>query len=207
MIDLFGQLPVHMRQWVRHLIALPDPNGGHAYNSNGNVALFDKIEGAITVFIHETGHSLDLLGAYYDKPLSASNYWLTQYALDSNVPDPYSATNQVENVAQNTVVGTFNENIPGGFASVEKNSGKTFHQYATLQTEADRAAPGNILKPGGKCTHRLENSAPVAQSGAPSSRIKGRDQSAGMPDVSLPGHLEVIAPVEFDTKEHCKHTW
>ena len=228
MIDLFGKVPVHMRQWVRHMIALPDPNGGHAYNSNGNIAMFNIIDGDVTVFIHETGHSLDLLGAYTDKPLSSSNYWLTQYADDSNVPDPYAQSNQVENVAQNTVVATFNENVPGGFDTVEKNGGAIFHQYATLQTEADAADPGNILKPGGKCTRRLENSTPVQQGGPtevgvgaavsavaglvsgvppPSSRIMRRGQAAPMPDVSLADHIKVIPAVKFDTKAQCKHTW
>ena len=204
MIDLFGRVPVHMRQWVRHMIALPDPAGGHAYNEDGNIAMIDKIDGDLTVFIHETGHSLDLLGAYADKPLSSSNYWLTQYALDTNTCDPYSQTNQVENVAQNTVVGTFNENNPGGYCAVEKHCQGNFHQYATLQTEADAAAPGKILRPGGKCTHRLENSTPVQQ-GAGTSRIMRRADDK--PDISLPDGIKVIDPVSFNTKEHCKHTW
>lgn len=206
-MDQFGRVPVHMRQWVRHVIALPSSVGGHAYNSGGNIAMFDNIDNAITVFIHETAHSLDLLGAYTDKPLSSSDYWITQYGLDPNVPDPYSQTNQVEDVAQTTVVATFDENVPGGFVTVEQDNMATFHQYATLQTEADAAAPGNILLPGGQCTHRLDNSPPVAQSGAPASRIKGRTQTPAGPDVSLPNNIEVIPPTDFDTKEHCKHSW
>ena len=186
------------------MIALPDPKGGHAYNLNGNIAMFDKIDNDMTVFIHETGHSLDLLGAYAEKPLSSSGYWLTQYALDSNTCDPYSQTNQVENVAQNTVVGTFNENTPGGYCSVEKKCQANFHQYATLQTVADAAAPGKLLRPGGKCTHRLENSKPVQQT-AGTSRVMRRADAA--PDVSLPDGIQVIEPVSFDTSEHCKHTW
>ena len=155
--DLFGRLPVHMRQWVRHVILLPAP-ATWAYNQGGNIAIFHTVEGDLELFLHETGHSLDLLGAYPEKPLSSSNYWLTQYDLDSNTCDPYSQTNQVENVAQNTVVGTFNENVPKGYCGVEKKCKNNFHQYATLQTEADLAAPGKILVPGGVCTHRLDNS-------------------------------------------------
>lgn len=93
-------------------------NGGHAYNSNGSIAMFNHINGDLTVFIHEPGCSLDLLGAYKDKPLSSSSNWIDNYNQDTNVPDPYAQTNQIENVAQNTVVGTFNENMPGGFDTV-----------------------------------------------------------------------------------------
>jgi hypothetical protein len=71
LIDRFGKLPVLTRQWVRHIIALPDPAGGHAYNWNGNIAMFNIIDD-MDVFVHESGHSLDLLGAYADKPLSSS---------------------------------------------------------------------------------------------------------------------------------------
>lgn len=71
LIDRFGKLPVLTRQWVRHIIALPDPAGGHAYNWNGNIAMFNIIDN-MDVFVHESGHSLDLLGAYADKPLSST---------------------------------------------------------------------------------------------------------------------------------------
>ncbi|KAL8634692.1 MAG: hypothetical protein Q9228_007727 [Teloschistes exilis] len=147
MIDLFGRLPVHTRQYVRHMIALPDPAGGHAYNSNGNIALFNRIDGDLTVFIHESGHSLDLLGAYADKPLSSSANWLNNYNQDTAVPDPYAQTNQVENVAQNTVVDSYNLNVPGLFAGVEPGWQQIFHQFATVQTEQRNA--GDLLVPGG----------------------------------------------------------
>jgi len=111
--------------------------------------MFNRINGDMTVFIHETGHSLDFLGAYDDKPLSTSANWLQNYAQDTNVPDPYAGTNQAENVAQNTVVACFNEVVPGGFGTVEKDWGKVFHQFATVQTEAVNA--GNLLVPGGTC--------------------------------------------------------
>jgi hypothetical protein len=70
LIDRFGKLPVLTRQWVRHIIALPDPAGGHAYNWNGNIAMFNVVDD-MDVFVHESGHSLDLLGAYADNPLSS----------------------------------------------------------------------------------------------------------------------------------------
>ena len=185
-------------------------NGGHAYNSNGNIAMFNRINGDLSVFVHETGHSLDLLGAYKDKPLSSSSNWIDNYNQDSNVPDPYAQTNQIENVAQNTVVGTFNENIPGGFDTAESNARAIFHQYATLQTEADAAAPGNLLRPGGMCTQRLTNS-PVVSTQSAFSRLVGQFALGGHVappvDVSLSGNVKIIEPKEFDTRESCKMTW
>ncbi|KAL8745275.1 MAG: hypothetical protein Q9190_002581 [Brigantiaea leucoxantha] len=205
MIDLFGRLPVHTRQWVRHMIALPDPNGGHAYNSNGNIAMFNRINGDLTVFIHESGHSLDLLGAYADKPLSSSQNWLNNYNQDSNVPDPYAQTNQVENVAQNTVVDSYNLNVPNGFAGIEPNWGNIFHQFATVQTEQRNA--GNLLVPGGTCGARLTNSAPVPQSGTSKRWLQGRFAMGVKPDVSLAPGLKVIPSKEFSTEKSCTHRW
>ncbi|KAL8953998.1 MAG: hypothetical protein Q9222_000159 [Ikaeria aurantiellina] len=51
-IDLFGRLPVKTRSYVRLMIVLPDPNSGRAYNSNGNLAMFNRINGDLTVFVH-----------------------------------------------------------------------------------------------------------------------------------------------------------
>ncbi|KAL8660055.1 MAG: hypothetical protein Q9202_006821 [Teloschistes flavicans] len=201
MIDLFGRLPVHTRQYVRHMIALPDPAGGHAYNSNGNIALFNRIDGDLTVFIHESGHSLDLLGAYADKPLSSSANWLNNYNQDSAVPDPYAQTNQVENVAQNTVVDSYNLNVAGGFAGVEPGWQQIFHQFATVQTEQRNA--GNFLVPGGTCTSRLVNSAPVTQSG----KRKRGVLLGPKPDVALPSNLNIIPAKEFSTEGSCDLHW
>ncbi|KAI9874913.1 MAG: hypothetical protein M1830_009135 [Pleopsidium flavum] len=203
LIDRFGRLPVQTREWVRHVIALPD-SFGHAYNQDGNIAMFNIIDD-LGVFVHESGHSLDLLGAYADSPLSSSTKWINEYNQDSAVPDPYAQSNQVENVAQNTVVASFNENVAGGFATVEPDWGNIFHQFATIITEAKNA--GGLLNPEEKaaCTHRLTNSAPVSQSS--SSRIMARSLVGDMPDVSLSGDVKVIPPKQFHTGEACQRTW
>jgi hypothetical protein len=52
-------------QQVRHVVTIPGDD--HAYNSNGNIAFFGTTSGNMDVAIHETGHSLDLLGAYGDQ--------------------------------------------------------------------------------------------------------------------------------------------
>ncbi|KAI4194460.1 MAG: hypothetical protein LQ350_007759 [Teloschistes chrysophthalmus] len=155
----------------------------------------------LTVFIHESGHSLDLLGAYADKPLSASQNWLDNYNQDSAVPDPYAQTNQVENVAQNTVVDSYNLNVPGGFGGLEPGWQKMFHQYATVQTEQRNA--GNLLVPGGTCTSRLVNSAPVMQAGK---RRRGTFLGS-KPNIALPSDENVIPAKEFSTPSTCDLHW
>ncbi len=162
-----------------------------------------KVQGDITVFLHESGHSLDLLGAYPDKPFSSSANWINNYNLDSNVPDPYSDTNLIEDVAQVTVISSFDMNVPGGLGSIDSKHATEFHQYATLEWEAKQA--GGLLVPGekGSCTHRLANSPPV-----PQSHSKRMVHSLGhMPNVTLSHSVKVIPPKEFDTSEACKRSF
>lgn len=217
MIDLFGRVPVKARQWVRYLIYLPDrkllsisfgvlhgeltpvANMTWAYNSGGNIAMFGRVDGDLTVFIHETGHSLDFLGAYPDKPLSNSTKWLAQYSKDSHVPDSYAQTNQLEDVAQNTVVANYDLNVPGGFRAIEGNWSGISHQFHTIEVEQKKAS--GLLEPGGVCGKRLENSQTVPVVG--SSRVMARGLG-GPPDSKLSDSVDVIEPAEFDTREDCK---
>ncbi|KAL9613819.1 MAG: hypothetical protein Q9167_001666 [Letrouitia subvulpina] len=205
LIAVFGRLPVHTRQFVRHVIALPD-DGAWAYNSGGNIAMFaDVIHDNPAVFLHEAGHSLDLLNAYLpDQALSSSQNWIDNYNQDSNVPDNYAQSNQVENVAQNTVVDTFNLVVDGGFASVQPNYQAIFHQFATVDTKQREA--GDLLVPGGSCTSRLTNSAPVEIGGGAKSRVKAR-MLKEKPDVSLSANVARIEPKDFHTGEMCAETF
>ncbi|KAI4241140.1 MAG: hypothetical protein L6R42_011358, partial [Xanthoria sp. 1 TBL-2021] len=199
LIDRFGRLPVHTRQFSRHVMSLPSANG-YAYNSGGNLVFFGTTLSNLNVHIHEAAHSLDLLGAFYpDKPLSGSTKWINEYNLDSAVPDPYAQTNQVENVAQNTVVTTYERNVPGGFFGLNPNANKIFHQYATVDTEQRNAAPPNLLVQGGTCTGRLQDSAPVLVSS--SARVAA---AAPMEAMAVPAGLATIGAKDFNTKETCK---
>ncbi|KAL9595275.1 MAG: hypothetical protein Q9179_005044 [Wetmoreana sp. 5 TL-2023] len=199
LVDRFGRLPVPTRQFVRHVISLPSANG-NAYNSGGNIAFFGSTIDNLNVHLHEAAHSLDLLGAYKDKPLSSSANWINNYNQDSAVPDNYAQTDQDENVAQNTVVDTYQRNVPGGFTGLNPNANKIFHQYATVDTEQREA--GNLLIPGGKCTLRLANSDPVPINGA-ALRVTAADK----PNVALPADISSIAGVDFNTKDSCNATF
>ena len=161
--------------------------------------MMDQINGDLTVFIHETGHSLDLLGAYPEKPLSSSKLWLEQYAKDSHVPDPYSQTNQLEDLAQNTVVAAYDLNVDGGLGTVEPKWREVYHQFHTIETEQKKSA--NMLVSGGVCTRRLHNSKPVKVGG--NSTVMKRGPRVP-PNVELSDDVDVIEPLDFDTREDCK---
>ncbi|KAH8891452.1 putative conidiation-specific protein, partial [Thozetella sp. PMI_491] len=157
MASQFSRLPVQMREWVRHVVDVPSDNGW-AFEWDGTITFIRPVDDMVTTIVHETGHSLDLSGAYADKSLSDSDNWWNNYDQDTHVPDPYAQSNMIEDVAQNTVVALYNENVPGGFGGIEPGWQSIFHQYATLITEAREAGDGNsILVPGQAqtCSHRL----------------------------------------------------
>ncbi|KKK12048.1 hypothetical protein P175DRAFT_0521442 [Aspergillus ochraceoroseus IBT 24754] len=196
-IDIFGRLPVRTRSWVRHVMTIP--GNDWAFNSNGNIAFSGKTAGNIDVAIHESGHSLDLLGAY-GEVLSSSQTWLDNYNQDSNVPDNYARTNQVENVAQNTVVSVYDKVVPGGLGSVQPNWSKIFHQYATLEWKA-----GDHIIPGGTCDRHLINSETVSMT----SSQKRSTRLADKPSHEFKGTYNNIVNnfTSFSTEADCKFTW
>ncbi|KAL8904785.1 MAG: hypothetical protein Q9207_003049 [Kuettlingeria erythrocarpa] len=203
-IDRFGRLPVHTRQFCRHIVSLPAA-GGYAYNDGGNLVYFGVTLSDINVHIHEAAHSLDLIGIFFpDKPLSSSAKWANEYALDSAVPDPYAQTNQIENVAQNTVITTYERNVPGGFFGLNADANRIFHQFATVDTEQRQADPANLLVKGGTCTGRLANSSPVPVSGtAATLQAAAKAPAVPAPNVALPPGLATIQGAAFNTNGTC----
>ncbi|ETS03189.1 hypothetical protein M419DRAFT_62371, partial [Trichoderma reesei RUT C-30] len=143
-LDIFGRLPVRMRSFVRHLVFIP---GAKSAGSNGdNVLLRGDID--VTVFAHEIGHSLDshAFDPSYGVPFSTGNVWISNYNLDSAVPDPYAQTSQQENFAQQTVISLYDKVVPGGIGTIQPNWQAIFHQYATLEGYI-----GDVIIPGGTC--------------------------------------------------------
>ncbi|OAR01581.1 hypothetical protein LLEC1_00869 [Akanthomyces lecanii] len=184
MMDLFGRMPVKMRSYIRHIIALP---GSRSAGSAGdNIQMNGDCE--ITVFVHETGHSLDshAFDPKYGAPFSNSRVWLDNYGQDSAVCDGYAQSSQQENLAQETVVGLFDKVVPGGVGTVQPNWKAIFHQYATVQGYL-----GDQILPGGTCSHRLANSRPVPMGDSKKSR-RGLGPE---PDVSLSSHVTEIEPI------------
>ncbi|KAL9599104.1 MAG: hypothetical protein Q9219_004062 [cf. Caloplaca sp. 3 TL-2023] len=201
MIDLFGRVPVGARQFVRHVIALPD-TFGHAFNSEGNLAMFNIQGGTLSVYLHETGHSLDLYQAYNQGQLSTAQNWIDNYNQDPNVPDPYAQSNMIEDVAQNTVIAAYNVQVPGGYGGIEPRANDVFHQYATVQTWQRES--GDLLVPGGSCWRRMDNSETVAvDTGAGMLRRGVRVARGVKPDTSLGEGIQVIPRVKFHTGDIC----
>lgn len=197
--EIFSRIPVRARSHVKGAISLPGSKNNYAFNHNNYLVIVNVPNALsnISVYLHETGHSLDV-NAYADsKPrLSNSSRWDAEYQQDSKVPDTYSAFDAREDVAQNTVVAAYDLNVPGGFASVEPDWASIQHQFKLIEKEQKDA--GDLLIPGGTCTKRMENSQPVKISGK-SSRRRG----AAVPDVTLAEGLEIIPPSYFSTEGSC----
>ncbi|KAL4881635.1 hypothetical protein BJY04DRAFT_218079 [Aspergillus karnatakaensis] len=198
LVDTFGRVPARMRSWVRHVLTIPGDNW--AFNSNGNIAFSGTTSSNLDVALHETGHSLDLLGAYVDGALSSTQEWEDAYNADSHVPDEYARSNQVENVAQNTVVGIYDKVVPGGFPGIQPDYANIENQYTLLQEKA-----GDQILPGGTCDRHLENSETVTLPGAnpgkcPSKALKAR-QLAHSP-VFKGTYSKIVKDFEgFNTKD------
>ncbi|KAL8686994.1 MAG: hypothetical protein Q9218_006712 [Villophora microphyllina] len=207
LIDMFGRLPVHTRQWVRHVVSLPSKSSS-AYSDSGDMVLFGNAINNINVYIHESGHCLTGQGAFKDWPhgskigFPGSKLWIDNYNLDSAVPDPYAQSNQVENVAQNIVVGSYQRNVPGGFHGVNPQWSSIFHQFATIDTQ--QRENGNLLIPGGRCLRRTHNSVPVlintVNPNAPGASLMA-------PDVSLSSDMPKEESASFSTEGDCKQSF
>ncbi|KAF8428524.1 hypothetical protein EV426DRAFT_543398 [Tirmania nivea] len=193
MINIFGRMPVRMRQYVRHMLAVPGVIS--AGSSGDNIVLKGTGPNLMTVFVHETAHSMDshaipaTTAPFHDSPP-----WIEAVNQDSAISDSYAQTNQGENFAQETVIALFDKVVPGGIRSVQPNWRAIFHQYATAQGWL-----GDQILPGGTCQKRLANSAPISMGHATGhgARLRSRDA----PDVSLSDKVEVIQPIPMTKVE------
>lgn len=209
----FSKLPIQMRQWVRHVVDVPSSSGGWAFELDGTITFVDPKDDMLPVIIHETGHSLDLSGAYVDKPLSSSDKWFAELDLSAKVPDAYASTNSIEDVAQNTVISVFNENVPGGFGGLEPDYESINHQYYTLISQAIEVGEGNnLFKPGtnASCVHRMPPSKPVNLDGSEVSGAKRRSMRVrgAAPVVGLSeGVKAIVTRREGEKRSECALRW
>ncbi|EJD53722.1 hypothetical protein AURDEDRAFT_110488 [Auricularia subglabra TFB-10046 SS5] len=151
MIDLFGRLPVHERQWVRHVIAVP--GGGSAYMSNADV-VFQGPVGTPSVFQHEVGHAVD----FYKNSArsSGTSTFLNAISADTCVPDAYSNSNEVEDYTQVGVLALYDIVNPGGLNGIGAN-----WQCLARQKSALDGFQRSDMIPGGSCVRRWADSATV----------------------------------------------
>ncbi|KAL8637442.1 MAG: hypothetical protein Q9228_005284, partial [Teloschistes exilis] len=202
--DLFGRLPVKTRAYVRTLMILPQETGeasGYAYTMNQDIVIYGKDIANLMVYIHESGHALDLGGAYTNDGsyLSSSDDWLKYYNQDSKVVDGYAKTNQLENVAQNHIVSSYNLNVPGGFGAFKSGWEQISHQYTLLDQRQHTKTAGDKLRPGYACGKRVKNDEIIRFPSTWTSRIMKKSAEGEKPNVELMSGLEVIPSVEFDT--------
>ncbi|KAJ2977475.1 hypothetical protein NQ176_g4347 [Zarea fungicola] len=154
MADIFGRLPVRMRDYVRLSIAFPGrgSRSAYTYSDLGDNIYFGDIQNHPTLWAHEIGHTLDINAVTKGQDFSASPRWIAAYNQDQAISDDYAQTNQAENFAQETVIALFDKVVPGGIGTVEPNWNAIFHQYATAQD-----ALGDNIIPGGRCRNRFPN--------------------------------------------------
>ncbi|KAL5342258.1 hypothetical protein BJX70DRAFT_395228 [Aspergillus crustosus] len=154
--ETFGKVPVGIRDWTKHVILFPGRDDGlGAYNDrNGNIVFFG--ERNLNVYIHEAAHSLDVLKGFNGVETNQNPTYLSAYAVDSHVPDNYAASTHLENTAQNTVIGVYDLNVPGGFPGIQPEYYKIVHQHSAI-----KQIYGDALKSGGKCGSRLGDSETV----------------------------------------------
>ncbi|KAI4276366.1 MAG: hypothetical protein LQ337_002537 [Flavoplaca oasis] len=197
--DSIGRIPVGSRSYVRHILALPGAGDGVAGTNGGdNIVFFDIGDNLLPALIHEVAHSTD--SHAYDEKLSESDDWKYKVSLDSAFPNDYAKSSPAEDVAESSILATYNIVVPGGYPGIEPRWEEVRNQYETVQTW-QREKADNIMTPGGQCQNRLENSEAVPR---PTGKrlLRGRWapwRRSEKPDTSLPQGLGVIEPVDFNS--------
>ncbi|KAH7106114.1 hypothetical protein BKA62DRAFT_688889 [Auriculariales sp. MPI-PUGE-AT-0066] len=184
MIDLFGRLPVHERQWIRHVIAVP--GGGSAYMSTADV-VFQGPVGTPSVFQHEVGHAVD----FYKNSVrsSGTSTYLNAISQDSCVPDDYSNTNEIEDYTQVGVLALFEIVTPGG---LDVATGGPGWRCLVNQKNALDSFQRSDMNPGGTCARRWADSTII--------QMTARHKKALDGPIPQPEGLPI--PAEYKTHEH-----
>ncbi|KAH9897148.1 hypothetical protein F4778DRAFT_245748 [Xylariomycetidae sp. FL2044] len=185
MIDLFGRLPLGMREYVKHVVMAPETKANTVASSYRGTIAFDQDYFSIYNLVHETGHCMDGTAALdvFPDGISSSSIWQDNYNQDSAVVRDYARSSWVENFAETGTVAVYDKVVPGGIGPIQPNWEQIYHQYATYNGYLS-----DIITPGAKdkCTQRRENSETVAM-GA-SSRI----MRSSPPDTSFKSDVKVM---------------
>ncbi|KAL8868267.1 MAG: hypothetical protein Q9174_005100 [Haloplaca sp. 1 TL-2023] len=195
--ELFSRIPVASRSFVRHVLTVPGASEAGA-NSDGDIVFENLSSDDVATIIHEVGHSLDKFA--YGEQLSFSSDWRNKANKDKSVPNAYAASSAIEDVAESSIVATYNMLVPGGFPSIESRWKEVRNQYETVQTW-QRVKADNVMRPGGSCRKRFKNSDPVNRPSA-KKLLRGRWalwSRSPKPDTSLAEGIEVIQPGHFES--------
>ncbi|KAM3514304.1 hypothetical protein MY11210_002094 [Beauveria gryllotalpidicola] len=167
-MELFGRLPVRLRQFIRHhIIALPGPALRPPAVRATNIQMMNG-DCEITVFIHERGHSLDS-HAFDPK------HGVTRYGKDTAVADDYGQTFAAGTLcAGDGRLPSTTRMSRAALARFGPNAQAIRNAYTTLEKYI-----GDIIIPGGECTHRLENSPAVPKAASARTRLVAKSEPVG----------------------------
>ena len=194
---LFSRIPVSSRSFVRHVLTVPGDSEAGA-NTDGDIVFENLSSDDVATIIHEVGHSLDKFA--YDEQLSFSSDWVDKTSKDKSVHNTYAGSSAIEDVAESSIVATYNMLVPGGFPKIESRWVEVRNQYETVQTW-QREKANTVMRPGGSCRKRFKNSDTVER---PSTKrlLRGRWapwRRSPKPGTSLPEGMEVIQPGHFES--------
>jgi len=154
LIDLFARIPVRMRSYVRHILAVPAVNVT-GYSWGNDIILSGPA--VLSTLVHEIGHNLDARAYNVSGRFSRTPLWLSQVENDTAVVNIYGNQDAYENHAEETVVAVYDNNVPGGIREVIPHSWQQIeHQFTTIQSLL-----GDTLVPGGVCFRRFPNTDPI----------------------------------------------
>ncbi|KFY21781.1 hypothetical protein V493_07131 [Pseudogymnoascus sp. VKM F-4281 (FW-2241)] len=145
LIDYFGRLPVHERQSVSHVMAVP--GRGSAYEAGG-VVVFQGKTASLSIFQHEVGHAVDA----YNNPdgsSSSTQEYLDAIDGDTCVPDDYANSSNVEAYTQVGVLLMYNTVVPGGLDNIGADYTCLSKQLAVVAARQQAA-----MQLGGTCSWR-----------------------------------------------------
>ena len=97
-VEMVGRVPYAIRLYNRAMISAAVGTCGGA-SSSGDVSFYCRRNMHISVFIHESAHSVD-------RGMSATNIWRNAVRNDACVSDPYANSNYADNFVQVAVLWT-----------------------------------------------------------------------------------------------------
>jgi hypothetical protein len=135
MIDTMGKVPAPIRRYNKAMVSSTAGTCGGA-GSSGDVSYYCSSNMHVSVFIHESAHSMD-------RGKSGSSKWRDAVARDACVPDTYANSNYADNFAQVVVLWVH---------LVGKGRDKDFggNQFACMRNQLQQMArylPAASLKP------------------------------------------------------------
>jgi hypothetical protein len=125
-LQIFGHIPLGMREFNKHLIAIPTfkkPSVAGA-SAEGNILIKDDAW-AYNILIHELSHALDSHALTHDlgedHAFSSGHLWQKQYSQDERSISQYGATSWHEDLADSGVIAIYDLVVPGGIRQLQPN--------------------------------------------------------------------------------------